>query len=429
MESINNSFQTFFSLFGEISLIYIIILIFIVLTFFSYITYYLVILISKKIINQKEAVKLSAFISYIKVFLIPLITLIYIQVLSSLKLEIFSNTLILKLLIRLIILWLVYRIIRFYPKKNPLFIVTLINLIFLIILDIFKINGKVFVFEINNFNLSLSKLVEILFLLCLIFWVSTFISSFLKKILDNNTSIEQNTKSLLQKIINTIIYSVFIFLAIDILGVDLSSFAFIGGALGVGIGFGLQKITSNFISGIILLLDKTIKEGNLIEIDGGPFGFIKSIGARSTLIEGFEGKEVLVPNENLITEKVTNWTYSNKKGRIDINVGVSYSSDIKLVKTLLQKIIEEHPLVSKSKKGQVFLSEFGDSSINFFIVFWVDRVDQGRLLPKSEVLLSIWQTFKDNNIEIPFPQIDLHVKSKGKFKEKKNERFNPISDV
>lgn len=413
MESINNSFQTFFSLFGEISLIYIKILIFIVLTFFSYLTYYLVILISKKIINQKKAVKLSTFISHIKVFLIPLITLIYIQVLSSLKLEIFSNTLILKLLIRLIILWLVYRIIRFYPKKNPLFIVTLINLIFLIILDIFKINGKVFVFEINNFNLSLSKLVEILFLLCLIFWVSTFISSFLKKILDNNTSIEQNTKSLLQKIINTIIYSVFIFLAIDILGVDLTSFAFIGGALGVGIGFGLQKITSNFISGIILLLDKTIKEGNLIEIDGGPFGFIKSIGARSTLIEGFEGKEVLVPNENLITEKVTNWTYSNKKGRIDINVGVSYSSDIKLVKTLLQKIIEEHPLVSKSKKGQVFLSEFGDSSINFFIVFWVDRVDQGRLLPKSEVLLSIWQTFKDNNIEIPFPQIDLHVKSKG----------------
>jgi len=198
-------------------------------------------------------------------------------------------------------------------------------------------------------------------------------------------------------------------LALNILNIKASSLAFFGGAIGIGLGFGLQKITSNFISGLILLFEKSIEEGDLVELENGVYGFIKNTGARYTLIETFDSKEIMIPNEEFITKNVVNWTYSNKQGRIDINIGVSYKCDIEKARELILEAAKEHKLCSVFPEPDCFLREYGDSSVNFLLYFWVDDVTKGRYEPQSDVMRSIWKKFKDNNIEIPFPQRDVHI--------------------
>ena len=182
------------------------------------------------------------------------------------------------------------------------------------------------------------------------------------------------------------------------------------GALGIGIGFGLQKITSNFISGIIILFEKTVQNDDLIELNDGTLGFLRNTGSRASLIETYDGKEVMVPNEDLITSKVINYTHSDTDSRIEITIGVSYSSDLNLVKKLILEAALEHPRTLKDPQPNCFLREFADSSVNFLLHFWIGDVDEGRFGPQSEVMFDIWNKFKENNIEIPFPQRDIHIK-------------------
>ena len=200
-------------------------------------------------------------------------------------------------------------------------------------------------------------------------------------------------------------------MGLDVLGIDLTAFAVVGGAIGIGIGFGLQKITSNFISGLILLFEKSVEEGDLIELNDGTIGYVRSTGARYTLIETFESREIMIPNEDFITNRVTNWTFSNSQGRIEINIGVAYGSDLDQVSEILINAAKEHPRCSKQPAADSFLVDFGDNSINFTLYFWVDDIVEGLKRPKSDVLFSIWRKFKDNNIEIPFPQRDVHIKN------------------
>jgi small-conductance mechanosensitive channel len=150
---------------------------------------------------------------------------------------------------------------------------------------------------------------------------------------------------------------------------------------------------------------------DLIEIDGGIYGFVKQINARYTLIEMFDGKEIMVPNEDFITQRVTNWTYSNAKGRIEISVGVSYGCDIKLAQSLILDAALDHPECIKDPEPLVHLREFGDSSVNFLLFFFIDDVTKGRYIIQSEVMMNIWDRFKLHNIEIPFPQQDIHIKT------------------
>jgi small-conductance mechanosensitive channel len=196
----------------------------------------------------------------------------------------------------------------------------------------------------------------------------------------------------------------------NFLGIDLTALAVFSGALGIGIGFGLQKVTSNFISGIIILFEKTVQNDDLIELNDGTLGFLRNTGSRASLIETYDGKEVMVPNEDLITNRVINYTHSNKKARIKINIGVSYDCDLEKAQKLILEAAEEHPRTTKDPEPLCFLEEFADSSVNFILLFWVNDVIEGRYGPRSDVLFSIWNKFKENNIEIPYPQRDIHIK-------------------
>lgn len=266
-------------------------------------------------------------------------------------------------------------------------------------------------FQVGTLKFSVYLLLKGAIAIIVLFWVAGIVSEFGENHIKNIRGMRASNKALITKALQILIYFLSFIITLDVLGIDLTALAVFSGAVGIGLGFGLQKITSNFVSGVILLFEKSIENDDLIELNDGTFGIIKHTSARYTLIETFDGKEILIPNEDFVTNRVTNWTYSNTKGRIEIAIGVSYNSDIEKAQQLMLEAAMEHPRCSKDPKPSCFLREFGDSSINFRLFFWVDDVLEGRYEPQSDVMFSIYRKFKENGIEIPFPQRDLHIKN------------------
>ena len=194
------------------------------------------------------------------------------------------------------------------------------------------------------------------------------------------------------------------------LGVNLSAFAFIGGAIGVGVGFGLQKVVSNLISGVILLLDKSIKPGDVIEV-GDSYGRIQSLGARYVSVVTRDGFEYLIPNEDLITQQVINWSFSSKLVRLKIGVGVSYGADIHKAMDLVVEAASGIDRVLTQPGPVCQLKNFGDSSVDLELRIWIADPEKGISNISSALRIAIWDAFQENGIEIPFPQRDLHIKS------------------
>ena len=211
------------------------------------------------------------------------------------------------------------------------------------------------------------------------------------------------------KIIKVVVAVAAILFAISSMGVNLSAFAVLGGAIGLGLGFGFQKVISNLISGVILLGDRSIKPGDVIEVDQ-TYGWINTLGARYTSVITRDGTEHLIPNEMMITEKVVNWSFSDEKVRIKIPFGAAYESDPRQVMKLVLESAEEHPRVLDKPGTVVRLMGFGDSSVDFELRIWIRDPSAGVNNVRSDLYLGIWDTFKEHNIEIPFPQRDLHVK-------------------
>ncbi|MGP1283037.1 MAG: mechanosensitive ion channel family protein [Parasphingopyxis sp.] len=199
------------------------------------------------------------------------------------------------------------------------------------------------------------------------------------------------------------------FIGIDILGIDLTALAFFSGALGLAVGFGMQKTFGNLIAGIILLMDRSIKPGDVIAV-GESFGWVNKIGVRAVSIITRDGKEHLIPNENLMTEEVENWSYSSLEVRVHIEVGVSYNCDIRLAQEIMVEAALDCKRVLKSPKPNIWLTEFGDSSVNFDVLVWIKDPESGVGNVRSDILNRIWWKFKEHDIEIPFPQRDLHIR-------------------
>lgn len=273
------------------------------------------------------------------------------------------------------------------------------------------LDTKELTFSIGKFSISAYGILRALITVILLFWAAAIITEFAERRVGKMRKMRAANRTLLQKLLYIAIYFIAFLMALHVIGIDLTTLTVFGGALGIGLGFGLQKIASNFMSGLILLFEKSIEEDDLVELADGTFGFIRKSRARYTLIETPDGREILVPNEDLIISRVTNWTYSSKKGRIEIIVGVSYDADIERAQKLMIEAAKEHPSCIEDPPVMCFLRNFGESSVDFTLHFWIDDVTLGRWTPQSEVMFTIWKKFKKNNIEIPFPQRDLHIKS------------------
>ncbi len=269
-----------------------------------------------------------------------------------------------------------------------------------------------FSFTIGKFDITVYWVIKAIVIACFILWFGKILGLNAERYIRYNTNFSRTTQELVIKLFDITLYAILFLIILNMMGIDLTALTVFGGALGVGLGFGLQKIASNFVSGIILLSEKSININNLIEMDDGVFGYVRKLGARASVVETFDGKEVMVPNEDFITSRVANLTHSSNKGRIDVAVGVSYNTDLKLAYDLILSSATEYESASQETdfEPKCFLSEFADSSVNFRLTFWLDDVTKGRWRAKSDVLFTIWDKFKQHNIEIPFPQRDIHIK-------------------
>ncbi len=208
-------------------------------------------------------------------------------------------------------------------------------------------------------------------------------------------------------------YLVFLFglmIGLQWAGVNMSSLVILGGALGIGIGFGLQNIANNFVSGIVLLMERPIQVGDRVEV-GETNGDVVRIAARSTWIRTNDNVVMIIPNSEFINNRVTNWTANDRQVRFSVPLGVSYKSDPEVVRDVLMEVADKHPDVLTIPEPEVVFTGFGDSSLNFVLHVWtITRVQYPRILA-SEIYFMLFKAFKEHGIEIPFPQRDLHVKS------------------
>jgi potassium efflux system protein len=213
-------------------------------------------------------------------------------------------------------------------------------------------------------------------------------------------------------LVNIVIYSLWvlaIYTGLNILGIDLSSLAFMAGALGIGIGFGLQNIVNNFVSGIILLFDPSIQVGDMVQV-GDDWGTISRITIRTTVVQTFDNASLIIPNSHMLSDRVTNWSYKDPKVRRQVDVGVAYGSDVQLVRTVLLRIVNDMPEILDDPAPRVDFMDFGDSALIFRVRFWIASPDFWLTAP-TELRFRIDEEFKKNGIEIAFPQQDIHVRS------------------
>ena len=228
------------------------------------------------------------------------------------------------------------------------------------------------------------------------------------------TRLEPSQRVLAEKLVSLGVWALAILIGIDLLGIDLTALAVFSGAFGLAIGFGLQKTFGNLIAGIILLLDKSIKPGDVIAVSdqagNSTFGEIRKIGIRAVSITTRDQKEYLIPNENLMINQVENWSYSSKNVRVQVPVGIGYHSDIKLAETLMLEAASRSERVLKTPPPTVWLDSFGDNAVNFVIHCWINDPEGGIGNIRSEVLKALWDLFKQHGIEIPFPQRDINLR-------------------
>jgi len=247
-------------------------------------------------------------------------------------------------------------------------------------------------------------------LFVIISWFGSRLLSYIivRKLL-NKTRISLDSKAIIQRVIFFSMVILVILSVLTYLGIPLATFAFISGAVAIGFGFGAKTIIENFLSGWILMSEKPIRMGDVIEMDEF-LGVIIEIGNRSTQIRRNDGAQIIVPNSQVLESKLINWTLYDPYIRTTVRVGVAYGSDVELVKAQLNLILEEHPLIQEDPKHVVVFEDFGDSALVFDAFFWIS-VKSGRepRLVRSDVRSSIEQAFKKHNIVVAYPQRDVHV--------------------
>ncbi|MGV1099790.1 mechanosensitive ion channel family protein [Thiovibrio sp. JS02] len=259
-------------------------------------------------------------------------------------------------------------------------------------------------------KVSVLTVLEGIFILALLLWLARLVSGLIEKRMQASPTLSPSVQVLFSKLSKITLVTIAILVALRMVGIDLTAFTIFTGAVGVGIGFGLQKIISNLVSGIILLLDKSIKPGDIITV-GSTYGWVNSLGARYTSLVTREGKEFLIPNEDLITQKVENWSFSNSIIRLDIPVGISYRSDVRRAISLCEEAARRTNRVIGEPLPVCLLRGFGDSSVDLELRFWINDPINGIGNVKSAVLLRIWERFHEHGIEIPYPQRDIHIRT------------------
>jgi small-conductance mechanosensitive channel len=265
---------------------------------------------------------------------------------------------------------------------------------------------------LGEIRLSALTMLKAVLLLIATIWLAVVVGNYFDERVQRSEELTPSIRVLIGKVAKFGLVLVAGAIALSSVGVDLTALTVFSGAVGVGLGFGLQKVVSNFISGVIILLDKSIKPGDTISLEG-TFGWIRELRARFVSVVTRDGREYLIPNEDFITQRVINWSFSDKLVRLDVNFGVSYDADPHKVSQLAIEAAMSVARVEANRRPVCWLTDFGESSMDFVLRFWIHDPQQGLTNVRGKVLLALWDTFKENGISIPYPHREIIMKADG----------------
>lgn len=269
--------------------------------------------------------------------------------------------------------------------------------------------------EIGNIRISAYGFFRVMIFGFFLFWLGRISNNTGQRIIRSQTNLAIGTREVFAKLFEVFLFILIFVLLLQVMGINLTALAVFGGALGVGLGFGLQSIASNFISGIIILLDRSITLGDYVETEDGLTGTVREINLRSTVLETFDGRDIVVPNEKFITGNVTNWTHKDTKQRYPLNFQVAYKTDLDLLFPLVRDICCQHPKVlhgpdyPQEIQPDAEIQSFDDSGITILVEFWMESIDDGTNHVGADLLYGIWKALRENEIEIPYPQREVRI--------------------
>ncbi len=269
--------------------------------------------------------------------------------------------------------------------------------------------------QLGNISLSLHAIVRVLIFGTILFWFGRISNDSGKQYIRKQEKLDRGTREVFAKLFEIGLFFVIFILLLQVMGISLTALAVFGGALGVGIGFGLQAIASNFISGIIILLDRSLTVGDYIELEDGRGGNIRALNMRSTILQTFDGKDIVVPNETFVTSSFVNWTHADLKQRYSIEFQVSYDTDMEKLVEIIKEVVASHPQVlsgpdaTLEEQPDAEISSFADSGIEVLVEFWMEGVDDGANRVDADLKMMIWKALKENNISFPFPQREVRI--------------------
>ncbi len=321
----------------------------------------------------------------------------------------------------LMVLWLLESLLRRMPVgplAGPLMRLVALPLVSLHLLGLLTPITTVLesmAVEIGNLRITVNGVLRVLVFGSLLFWIGLSVNRTGLNAIRRQERLDVRTREVVAKLFQIGLALLMGLLFLQVMGINLTALAVFGGALGVGLGFGLQSIASNFISGIIILFDRSLSVGDYVEIEGGQRGYVRELTLRYTTLEGFDGKAVLVPNETFITKAFTNWTHKDHRQRYRVDFSVAYATDIRALCDLIRKTVAKHPQVISGdhipyeERPDCEIDSFGDSGVNMFVEFWMEGIDDGRNRVGGDLLLLIFEALREHGIEIPFPQREVRM--------------------
>ncbi len=323
--------------------------------------------------------------------------------------------------ITIAILYLFNSVIRDFVKNR--FIVLVLRWIGMPLLFLHMINvltDLIAVLEsislsIGNIEVSAYGVTRVALFGTLLFWLGRATNKTGAEIIRKQAKLDLRTREVAAKLFEIAIFSAIALLLLQVMGINLTALAVFGGALGVGIGFGLQAIASNFISGFIILLDRSLSIGDYIELEDGRTGVVRQLSMRATTLETFDGKDIVVPNEKFIVGTFINWSHKDLKQRYRVDFSVAYHSDIRKLVEIIKVVVAGHEQVLSGdavpleERPDCEIDSFGDSGINMFVEFWMEGIDDGKNRVGGDLMLLILEALQEHGFEIPFPQREVRV--------------------
>ena len=365
--------------------------------------------------------KWRGFLYRLKGTLIPLFSVIFLGVSRAVGDAIFQQSWLIKFAQGLAVVVLIYAISKQFISSRIVKKFIKWVIIPIALLNVFGWLGGVtehldsIKLQLGNITISLYSIARVFIFGSILFWLGRLSNDTGKEYIRNRESLEVGTREVFAKLFEIGLFVLVFILLLQLMGISLTALAVFGGALGVGLGFGLQAIASNFISGLIILLDRSLTVGDYIELEDGRGGTIRALNMRSTLLETFDGKDIVVPNETFVTSSFTNWTHADIKQRYAIELQVAYDTDMEKLVELLKELVASHPQVlsgesaSLEEQPDAEISGFGESGVGILIEYWIKGVDDGNNRVEADLNMMIWKAFRTNNIQFPFPQREVKI--------------------